>query len=66
MSSGNYSMLGFDDHHIPTVAANVTTDQAKLIAEAKGLTGILLAPTLRGGEGSGKTHYEGVACEGKS
>ncbi len=37
-------MLGFDEHHIPTVAANVTTDQAKLIAKAKGLNGMLLAP----------------------
>lgn len=39
-----YTMFGYDLNNDPTVVANVTTEQAKVFAEAKGLTGFFLAP----------------------
>lgn len=47
-SDAQYTMLGFDDNHTPTVATNVTIDQAKDIAKAKDLNGMLLAPQVPG------------------
>ncbi|CAN5686733.1 hypothetical protein BH20ACT11_BH20ACT11_16370 [soil metagenome] len=40
-----YTMFGYDDDYNPTVAENVTAEQAHALAAEKGLTGMLLAPS---------------------
>ncbi len=42
--SSEYTMFGYDDHWNPVVAPNVTAQQARAVAEVKGLTGFFLAP----------------------
>jgi hypothetical protein len=42
--SVRYTIFGYDERWEPTVAANVTADQAKAFALAKGLTNFLAAP----------------------
>ena len=51
MSETQYSMFGKDDDGTPTVAANVTTVQARKIASAKSLNGMILAPQVPGTAG---------------
>ncbi len=41
--SVEYTMFGYDERHTPVVATNVTADQAKAFAGAKGLTGFFLS-----------------------
>ncbi len=48
MGKNQYSMFGKDDDGNPTVAANVTTAQARQIAAAKDLNGMMLAPQSPG------------------
>lgn len=48
MSKEYYSMFGYDERHSPNVAANVTAEEAKQIAKAKSLNGMLLAPQVPG------------------
>jgi hypothetical protein len=39
-----YTMFGYDEGHDPFAAMNVTAEQARGIAEVKGLSGFFLAP----------------------
>ncbi len=48
MSNICYSMFGKDDDGNPTVAANVTVEEAKRIAAAKNLNGMMLPPQAPG------------------
>jgi hypothetical protein len=60
--SNMFSMFGKDDDGNPTVAANVTVEEAKQIAAAKNLNGMLLAPQAPG-NGSHRTYIRN--SEGK-
>ncbi len=51
MGNEYYTMLGYDDQRNPAVEVNVTTDEAKELAAAKGLNWMLLSPHP---SGSGK------------
>lgn len=56
--SVEYTMFGYDERRHPVVATNVTADQAKVFAQAKGLPGFFLSPQGSQANSPGIVTYE--------